>query len=178
MLFSTTVNALAWFVWKKWGKTGSQKIVDLGQFPSLLFKVTDIQLDDDIQSKKCPEKDWNWNWFFFEKNCGTFVTWFSPPRKTRWKFSDKSTAEIRTKLSTYFSVLSKIKSPCSVVTLFKIYLKSLIFHQHTPIPHCHKSLKKLVSQTVSSWDYFGIDMKISRQTIMTGKDCKIPSNGQ
>ena len=36
-------------------KTGSQKIVDLGQFPSLLFKVTDIQLDDDIQSKKCPK---------------------------------------------------------------------------------------------------------------------------
>ena len=37
-------------------KTGSQKIVDLGQFPSLLFKVTDIQLDDDIQSKNVPNK--------------------------------------------------------------------------------------------------------------------------
>ena len=48
---------------KNGGKTGTQKIVDLGQFPSLLFKVTDIQLDDDIQSKKCPKKDQNSNWF-------------------------------------------------------------------------------------------------------------------
>ena len=52
-------------------KTGSQKIVDLGQFPSLLFKVTDIQLDDDIQSKKLSQIRSKFKLVL--KKCGTFV---------------------------------------------------------------------------------------------------------
>ena len=52
--FLFKVNAL---LWKKSHKTGWQKLLIWDNFVSLLFKVTDIQLDDDIlSSTSCRKK--------------------------------------------------------------------------------------------------------------------------